>query len=123
MASEGYELIWKEFDQCTSQTFKRQYNTTEFCDVTLACEDDKQIKCHKMIISACSPFFNKILKLNPHQHPLIYLKGVKHDTLRTVLKFMYFGEETSLDLIFTLVGGILLLVKTYWRLRIKPREV
>ena len=92
MTSEGYELIWKEFDQCASQTFKRQYNSTEFCDVTLACEDEKQIKCHKMIISACSPFFNKILKQNPHQHPLIYLKGVKHDTLRTILKFMYFGE-------------------------------
>ena len=106
MASEGYELIWKEFDQCAGQAFKRQYNNLEFCDLSLVTEDDKQIKCHKMILSACSPFFNKILKLNPHQHPLIYLKGVKHDTLRLVLKFMYFGEEMwSWGFYFLIEGG------------------
>ena len=94
MASEGYELIWKEFDQCAGQAFKRQYNSLEFSDVSLVCEEDKLIKCHRMILSACSPFFAKILQLNPtNQHPLIYLKGVKHDTLRLVLKFMYFGEQ------------------------------
>jgi hypothetical protein len=28
----------------------------------------------QVILSACSPFFRQILRRNPHQHPLLYLK-------------------------------------------------
>ena len=94
MATERYELTWKEFDQSASQAFKQQFNNQEFSDVTLACEDDKQIKSHKMILSACSPFFQKILKLNPHPNPLIYLKGLKYETLKLILRFMYLGKKS-----------------------------
>ncbi len=45
-----------------------------------------------MILSACSPFFRQILRRNPHQHPLLYLKGVKYKELLSVLNFMYQGE-------------------------------
>ena len=45
-----------------------------------------------MIIAACSPFFKSILRRNPHQHPLLYLKGVAYDDLVSVLQFMYKGE-------------------------------
>jgi len=92
MAKESYELSWKEFDQCSSQAFKDHYNSEEYSDVTLASADDKQIKAHKIILSACSPFFQKILRNNPHQNPLIYLKGIKHESIRSILKFMYLGE-------------------------------
>merc|ERR1712202_55982 len=47
---------------------------------------------HKVILSACSPFFRQILKRNRHQHPLLYLKGVKYTDLQSVLNFMYHGE-------------------------------
>ena len=92
MSTQRYELSWKEFDQNTSQAFKQQFNNNEFSDVVLACEDDKQIKSHKMILSAGSSFFQKIFKQNPHPNPLIYLKGVRYDTLQLVLRFMYFGQ-------------------------------
>jgi len=45
-----------------------------------------------VILSACSPFFRSILKQNPHQHPLLYLKGVEFNDLQAVLNFMYHGE-------------------------------
>jgi len=92
MTTERYELTWREFDQSASQAFKQQYNNQDYSDVTLACEADRQIKAHKMILSACSPFFQKILKLNPHPNTLIYLKGVKYESLQLILRFMYLGE-------------------------------
>jgi len=92
MAPAGYELSWKEFEQCAGQTFKDHFSLEEYCDVTLACDDEKQVKSHKMVLSACSPFFKKILRSNPHQHPLIYLKGIKFESLNSILKFMYLGE-------------------------------
>merc|ERR1712142_99641 len=42
--------------------------------------------------SACSPFFRNVLRRNPHQHPLLYLKGVSYNELLSVLNFMYMGE-------------------------------
>merc|ERR1712106_769705 len=53
---------------------------------------DNQIQAHKVILSACSPFFRNILRHNPHQHPLLYLKGVKYREVLSVLNFMYVGE-------------------------------
>jgi hypothetical protein len=32
------------------------------------------------------------VRRNPHQHPLLYLKGVKYTDLQSVLNFMYHGE-------------------------------
>ena len=46
-------------------------------------------------LSACSPFFKKLLKVNPHPSPLIYLKGVSYESLQLVLRFMYLGETVS----------------------------
>ncbi len=33
-----------------------------------------------------------MLKQNPHQHPLLYLKDVRYKDLESVLSFMYHGE-------------------------------
>merc|ERR1712096_242559 len=33
-----------------------------------------------------------ILRRNPHQHPLLYLKDVRYTDLQSVLNFMYHGE-------------------------------
>ena len=73
---EAYNICWDKFKVSTSEAFKNLIKDTDFTDVTLACEDGKQIKAHKVILSACSPFFKDILIQNPHTHPLIYLKGI-----------------------------------------------
>merc|ERR550539_1470272 len=75
----------------SAQRFGSCEKTKTFFDVTLACDDD-QIQGHKVILSACSPFFRSVLRKNPHQHPLLYLKGVKYADLVAVLNFMYHGE-------------------------------
>lgn len=45
-----------------------------------------------MVLSACSPFFQEVLKANPHPHPLLFLQNVKQTDLLAVLDFMYLGE-------------------------------
>jgi len=91
MTSEKFCLRWNDFESNISVAFRELRDDKDFFDVTLAC-DDEQIQSHKMILSACSPFFRNILRRNPHQHPLIYLKGVKYTDLQSVLNFMYHGE-------------------------------
>ena len=64
----------------------------DFADVTLACEDGKQVEAHKVILAASSPFFQNLLKRNKHSHPLIYMRGVKSEVMLAILDFLYFGE-------------------------------
>jgi len=91
MSSEKFCLRWNDFETNISSAFRELRDDKDFFDVTLAC-DDEQIQAHKVILSACSPFFRNILRRNPHQHPLLYLKGVKYTDLQSVLNFMYHGE-------------------------------
>jgi len=89
--SEKFCLRWNDFETNISSAFRELREEKDFFDVTLAC-DDSQIQAHKVILSACSPFFRTVLRRNPHQHPLLYLKGVKYNELLSVLNFMYLGE-------------------------------
>jgi len=91
MSTEKFCLRWNDFESNISVAFRELRDDKDFFDVTLAC-DDEQISAHKVILSACSPFFRNILRRNPHQHPLLYLKGVKYTDLQSVLNFMYNGE-------------------------------
>jgi len=90
-SSEKFCLRWNDFESNISVAFRELREDKDFFDVTLACDDD-QIQAHKVILSACSPFFRQILKRNRHEHPLLYLKGVKYIDLMSVLNFMYHGE-------------------------------
>merc|ERR1711934_861096 len=91
MSSEKFCLRWNDFETNISVAFRELREDKDFFDVTLAC-DDQQMQAHKVILSACSPFFRSVLKKNPHAHPLLYLKGVKYEDLVAVLNFMYHGE-------------------------------
>ena len=91
MGSEKFCLRWNDFESNISLAFRELRDEKDFFDVTIACEDE-QVNAHKVILSACSPFFRDILRRNPHQHPLLYLSGVKLVDLQSVLNFMYHGE-------------------------------
>ena len=72
---EKFCLRWNDFESNISTAFKEVREDKDFFDVTIACGDE-QIQAHKVILSACSPFFRTVLRNNRHEHPLLYLKGV-----------------------------------------------
>merc|ERR1740128_1481621 len=90
-SSEKFCLRWNDFETNISVAFRELREEKDFFDVTLAC-DDNQIQAHKVILSACSPFFRNVLKRNKHDHPLLYLKGVNYSDMVAILNFMYHGE-------------------------------
>ena len=67
---------------------------SEFSDVSLVCEDEYQIEAHRIILSACSPFFSTLLKRNKHSHPMIYMRGLKAKDLEAIVDFIYHGETS-----------------------------
>ena len=77
--SEKLCLQWNDFKENAIGAFGSLRDTTDFADVTLACEDGKQVEAHKVILASSSPFFQNLLKRNKHPHPLMYMRGVKSD--------------------------------------------
>ena len=92
MSTTKYSLEWNEFESMAAKTFKDLLCDNNFTDVTLACDDDKQINAHKIILSSCSPFFERIFMKNSNKDLLIYLKGVTFSDLELVMRFIYLGE-------------------------------
>ena len=84
-------LRWNDFQTNMVASFKHLRDEKSFCDVTLAC-DGQSCKAHKMILSACSPYFKALLEENPAKHPIIILKDVPFQHLTAILEFMYAGE-------------------------------
>ena len=101
--SEKLCLKWNDFHESVITAFGSLREDKEFTDVTLACEDGRQIEVHKVILAASSPFFQNILNKNvkKYHHPLIYMKGVRIEDLSAIIDFLYLGEanvfQESLD--------------------------
>merc|ERR1712129_519758 len=85
-------LKWNDFQENAISAFGTLREDREFTDVTLACEDGRQVEAHKVILASSSPFFLNLLRRNKHSHPLIYMRGLKSEELLVMMDFLYFGE-------------------------------
>jgi len=92
MVSRKVNLSREDYSASVTKSVNNLIEDQEFTDVTLVCEDNQQIKAHKVILSASSDFFQTVLTVNRHQHPLIYLKGISKKRLKQVIEFIYIGE-------------------------------
>ena len=102
MKAEKFNLTWRDFENCTSNSFRGFMSRQEFVDVTLMCDDNNQIRAHKVLLSACSEFFKNILVKTSHQqHTVVYIDSVTHQELQNIISFMYFGETTITQEEFT----------------------
>ena len=56
--------------------------------------EDSAVRAHKVVLSACSPYFQKIFVDNPGKHPIVVLKDVRCWEMQCILDFMYKGETS-----------------------------
>ena len=90
--SEKLCLQWNDFKENMSVSFGELRADNDFTDITLACEDGKQIEAHKVVLASSSPFFRELLRRNRNPHPLVYMKGLKSEDLVAMMDFLYKGE-------------------------------
>ena len=90
-------LKWNDFQENIGASFESLRQAANFSDVTLVCDDGVQIECHKVVLAASSPLFEKLLKRGDHPRPLIFLRGVKKADLDAVIDFLYCGEANILQ--------------------------
>ncbi|KAF2905772.1 hypothetical protein ILUMI_00402 [Ignelater luminosus] len=88
---QQYSLRWNDFHASILSSFRHLRDEEDFVDVTLAC-DGCSFTAHKVVLSACSPYFRRLLKANPCQHPIVILRDVQQKDMESLLRFMYNGE-------------------------------
>ena len=91
-SGENFCLKWNEFQTNVKATYQGLRQTDDYADITLVCEDGQQIKAHRIILSSSSHFFRHMLASLTHSHPLVYMRGVKHQELSNIIDFIYHGE-------------------------------
>lgn len=84
-------LRWNNYQSNLTNVFDQLLQSESFVDVTLAC-DGHSVKAHKMVLSACSPYFQSLFFENPCQHPIVIMRDIKWPELKAVVEFMYKGE-------------------------------
>ena len=92
---DKFSLKWNNFHSNISKSFEILRNDEYLHDVTLVGDDFQPVLAHKLVLSACSEYFQNIFKMNHnnhYKHPLICLNGITSEVISNVLDYMYYGE-------------------------------
>ena len=89
-----FNIGWNSFQSHLEETSKELYTGGHFADCTLVSDDMIPTQAHKIVLSSASIVFKQLLMLNPNSNtnPVLFLKGVKHEELKSILQFIYCGE-------------------------------
>ena len=94
---QQYCLRWNQHRSNLLGAFDHLLQTEALTDVTLSC-GGASIKCHRIILAACSGYFqslfvnDNIYMSSPQQHPIIVFKDIQLSELKAILEFIYRGE-------------------------------
>lgn len=91
MPKLSYHLRWNNHLQNLQSLFENLYSEQSLVDVTISCSDGL-LYAHKLVLSACSPYFEHIFKGNPCKHPILILRGIKRHDMQILLEYMYVGS-------------------------------
>ncbi|CAG9864961.1 unnamed protein product [Phyllotreta striolata] len=89
--TQHFCLRWNNYQSSITSAFENLRDDEDFVDVTLAC-DGRSLKAHRVVLSACSPYFRELLKSTPCKHPVIVLQDVAWTDLHALVEFIYHGE-------------------------------
>lgn len=92
LTAQQFCLKWNQHHGSLVSVFEELRCREAFVDVTLVCGEGASLKAHKLVLSACSPFFETLFAQNPCPHPVVIMSQTREADLRTLLEFMYRGE-------------------------------
>ena len=72
MHQEKYDLNWHTYSDHLREMLHEMMKSKELTDVTLICDEKRQLKAHKIVLSACSSVFKSIIHDLPPNSSVIY---------------------------------------------------
>ncbi|KAJ8680297.1 hypothetical protein QAD02_016084 [Eretmocerus hayati] len=86
-----YSLRWNNHQAHILHAFEGLLQAELLVDCTLVCAETS-LRAHKIVLSICSPFFERIFAEHPCKHPVIVLKDFSGREIAALIDFMYRGE-------------------------------
>ncbi|KAF7282442.1 hypothetical protein GWI33_002670 [Rhynchophorus ferrugineus] len=90
--SDKLRVKWLEHVDHFKKSLSDFLEKEKFCDVTITSEG-KMFKAHQIILSMCSPYFEKIFKNLPkNNYPTVLFQDISATEIELLLSFVYKGE-------------------------------
>ncbi|KAK7869426.1 hypothetical protein R5R35_008155 [Gryllus longicercus] len=90
MAESVVTVSWKDHTSELAREFKSLLDNNSFVDCTISAEG-QSLQAHRLVLSACSPYFHKLFCEVTEDHPLVILLDESFQNLKAVIDFMYIG--------------------------------
>ncbi|XP_034833673.1 serine-rich adhesin for platelets [Maniola hyperantus] len=83
------------------QRLKHFFNRTDYCDLTLQFQDNAQLKVHRLVLSACTEYFELLERTcEMYDDCLVMPDDLQADVVVPIINFMYTGQlEFKLELL------------------------
>ena len=79
------------FDESIRKCMRHLFETSEYSDVTIVCDDNKLLKCHKFILCEYSQVFKSVLSGSEIKNPAIEIREASYNHLKSLMEFLYTG--------------------------------
>ncbi|KAI4503532.1 hypothetical protein M0802_000935 [Mischocyttarus mexicanus] len=109
-SSQQYSIRWNNYHSNLLSVFDELLLNAAFADVTLCLDDGRCLKCHKVVLAACSTYFQDIFYKQPYKHIVVALKDVDYCEIKIILEYMYRGE---IHVAHEQLEGLLKLAKSF----------
>lgn len=75
------------------QRLKHFFNRTDYCDLTLQFQDNAQLKVHRLVLNACTEYFEILERTcEMYEDCLIMPDDLQTDVMVPIVNFMYTGQ-------------------------------
>lgn len=89
--NQQFCLRWNNHQSTLVQVIDSLLSSGVLVDCTLAAEG-QYLHAHKVVLCACSPYLETLLSQHYEKHPIVILKDVKFQELKSMMDYMYKGE-------------------------------
>lgn len=88
----GYCLRWNNHQSNFVGILESLIKMECYVDCTIYVDNHVQFKAHRVVLAACSPYFQLILQDAPQDHCSIIFPGVHEFEMQTLLEYIYAGQ-------------------------------
>merc|ERR1712223_1696073 len=85
-------LAWEDQKPHLSAVFTKLQLHSSLVDVSLTCSTGQTVRCHKVLLAAASPYFQRLFSESGAKHPVVILPQVGLSELQDVVEYIYRGE-------------------------------
>lgn len=91
---ESKQYKWEMRSQRFSQWFRSRRLNDKYADFTLRCNSGKEVRCHRFMLAAASPYFDEMFTIGGNYNDGICQLGMVYEDLMDMLAVIYDGTVT-----------------------------